>query len=190
MRLPTIFCLALVCLMVGRCATAQEPIAPPEASPGDEPRQLAIELRPVQAMSVDISEPSGKLPRNYGAERLAQLGTPAGVVLQRTWPVMAYHWKAPSSRHQPLYFEEVNAERYGYVCCNCLQPVVSAAHFFGTIPALPYLMAADCPRECVYTLGHYRPGNCNPYRKHWWPCRLDAAAVEAGTAVGLIALIP
>ncbi|TWT77629.1 hypothetical protein Pla123a_14250 [Posidoniimonas polymericola] len=187
--LPTL-CLALACVAAncGNSQLAAEPIA--TASPSDRPAQLNVELKPVQTLGVEIGAPSGKLPPNYGALRLAREGIPAGVVLQRTWPVMSYHWTASASRHNPLYFEEINAERYGYTCGRCLQPVVSAAHFFGTIPALPYLMAADCPRECVYTLGHYRPGNCNPYRKHWWPCRLDAAAVEAGTAVGIIAILP
>lgn len=167
----------------------------PAASPSDEqaaeiPVDLTRELKPTYQLNVDVHTPAGKLPRDFAAERLAENPTPAGAVLVRGWPVLDYHWKAPGSRHNPLYFEEVNAERYGYTCCHCLQPAISAAHFFGTIPVLPYLMAADCPRECVYTLGHYRPGACNPWRRHCWPCRLDAAAVEAGVAVGLIALIP
>lgn len=162
---------------------------PPPAD--QQPRdRVCQELKPVGLLTVDIAAPGGKMPTNYARQCRAESPVPAGAVLLRTWPVLTYNWAAPGSRHHPLYFEEVNAERYGYTCSRCLQPAISAAHFFGTIPALPYLMAADCPRECVYTLGHYRPGSCNPWRAHRWPCRLDAAAVEAGAVVGLIALIP
>ena len=81
--------------------------------------------------------------------------------------------------HRPLYFEEINLERYGYGCGWCLQPGASAAHFFGTVPALPYLMTVDCPHECIYTLGHYRPGSCPPWRATGrpathWPLRPKA----------------
>ncbi len=44
-----------------------------------------------------------------------------------------------------------------------LDPAVSAAHFFGTLPILPYKMGVDTPCECQYALGYYRPGNCAPY---------------------------
>ena len=30
----------------------------------------------------------------------------------------------------------------------------------GTLPLLPYKMGLDHPYDCVYTLGHARPGNC------------------------------
>ncbi len=197
---------ALTILLLAPSLTAAQPSVipaediaapPPSASPSDERVDaeeelifLSMRFKPISELGVDINEPSGKLPHNFALQRARQDPTPAGAVLLRGWPVVDCQWKATGFCHNPLYFEEVNAERYGYGCCNCLQSGVSAVHFFGTIPALPYLMAADCPCECVYTLGHYRPGNCNPWRRHCWPCRLDAAAVEAGAVVGLIALIP
>jgi hypothetical protein len=108
----------------------------------------------------------------------------------RCWPASTYQWDATCLCYKPLYFEEINLERYGYGCCACLQPAASAAHFFGTVPALPYLIAADSPCECKYTLGHYRPGSCPPLRYHWPPCDPLAAAAEGGVLTGLIFLIP
>jgi hypothetical protein len=67
---------------------------------------------------------------------------------------------------------------------------VSTAHFFATIPALPYLKASDCPWECEYTLGHYRPGSCPPYRFHCWPVDGLGALAEGGTAAWLVLVLP
>jgi hypothetical protein len=92
--------------------------------------------------------------------------------------------------HRPLYFEEVNLERHGYGHHDCLQPFVSAAHFFGTVPALPYCLAAYPPHDCQYTLGHYRPGSCPPWRCNWPPARPLAGLTQAGVLAGLIILFP
>jgi hypothetical protein len=101
-----------------------------------------------------------------------------------------FNWVAPATLHKPLYFEEVNLERHGYSSFVLMQPVVSAAHFFGTVPLLPYKLAAQPPHKPIYTLGHYRPGSCVPYRIHSPPWCLEAATVEAGVITGLIFLIP
>jgi hypothetical protein len=51
-------------------------------------------------------------------------------------------------------------------------------------------MVVHPPRECIYTLGYYRPGNRVPYRWKRPPWDSRAAAVEAATVVGLVFLIP
>lgn len=86
----------------------------------------------------------------------------------RDWYPMVAMWEAPAFYHRPLYFEEVNLERYGHTHKH-LQPVYSAAHFFGNTLALPYKMGAYHPCERIYTLGHYRPGDCNPHDIHTTP---------------------
>ena len=48
-------------------------------------------------------------------------------------------WKAAGNCHKPLYFEDWNLERYGH-SHGPLDPVFSAAHFFVTLPILPYKM--------------------------------------------------
>lgn len=84
------------------------------------------------------------------------------------WAPMLATWEAPAFYHRPLYFEEVNLERYGHKHRH-LQPVYSAAHFFGNALALPYKMGVNPPCERIYTLGHYRPGDCNPHDRHGLP---------------------
>ncbi len=84
------------------------------------------------------------------------------------WYPMVAAWEAPAFYHRPLYFEEVNLERYGHKHRH-LQPVYSAAHFFANTLALPYKMGVNPPCERIYTLGHYRPGDCNPHDRHGLP---------------------
>jgi hypothetical protein len=119
--------------------------------------------------------------------------------LGRCWDRRMYLWEATSFCHRPLYFEEINLERYGFFCCDhrcggipaaLVQPVLSGAHFFAAIPALPYKMTLHPACECIYTLGHYRPGSCVPHRVHHVPLRPLPAAVQACAVTGLVFAIP
>jgi hypothetical protein len=147
--------------------------------------------KPFFELGIGIALPAGRLPTDHAATCWELVNATAGPLAgSRCWSDFGYQWDATCFSHRPLYFEEINLERYGYGCNACLQPAASAAHFFGTVPALPYLVAIDCPHECVYTLGHYRPGSCPPWRHHWPPCDGLAAAAEAGVLTGMIFLIP
>jgi hypothetical protein len=98
-------------------------------------------------------------------------------------------WKAAGNCHKPLYFEDWNLERYGH-SHGPLDPVFSAAHFFVTLPVLPYKMGVELPWECVYPLGYYRPGNCAPWTVPAVPISCRGFAVEAATVTGLVFLLP
>ena len=70
--------------------------------------------------------------------------------------------------HPPLYFEEANLERYGR-SRGFLQPAVSGAKFFATIPSLPVLMIVHRPR-CCYDWNHpYKAGFMAPPVSEWAP---------------------
>ena len=88
------------------------------------------------------------------------------------------------------YFEHVQVERYGHSWGPFLQPVMSAAHFYGSVLFLPYKMGLTPPTECVYTVGYYRPGSCAPYMIDPIPFSLRAGLAQAGTVVGLGYAIP
>lgn len=98
-------------------------------------------------------------------------------------------WKAAGYCHKPLYFEDWNLERYGH-SHGPLDPVFSAAHFFVTLPVLPYKMGVELPWECVYPLGYYRPGSCAPWTVPAIPISGRGLAVEAATVTGLVFLLP
>lgn len=180
-----VYWLVLVTAMVGCSELAAE-----TAIPATPSRLAGDGLRPMEDLSVDIQPESGDLPGDPAAAKFAAAGQVQHMAgTSRPWPLYSYWWEAPAVCHRPLYFEEVNLERYGY-SCGVAQPVVSAAHFFGTIPALPYLMAAEPCSRCVYTLGHYRPGSCAPLQIVRPPLSLRGAAAEAGVVTGLIFAIP
>jgi hypothetical protein len=102
----------------------------------------------------------------------------------RNWECSTFTWKASLACHKPLYFEEVALERYGHALNPLIGPVWSGAHFFLTIPTLPYQMSLAPPNECQYVLGYYRPGDCAPYLVPPIPLSIEAALIEAGSVVG------
>ena len=73
-------------------------------------------------------------------------------------------WNAHRFHHRPLYFEEVNLERYGNR--RRFQELASGAHFFTSALLLPYQLGDQPPGSCVSTLGHERPGSCVPHQPH------------------------
>jgi len=107
----------------------------------------------------------------------------------RDWYPMVAMWEAPAFYHRPLYFEEVNLERYGHTHPH-LQPVYSAAHFFANTLALPYKMGAYHPCERIYTLGHYRPGDCNPHDIHTTPFTWKGVVYTGAVYSGIGAAFP
>ncbi len=171
--------------------TEELPIQPAPPSDRSEDPCAAAAEKPLGALTINIQMPDGELPRDFATACWEEIETQAGPFAgARAWPLFTYQWNATCFCHRPLYFEEINLERYGYGCHPCLQPAASAAHFFATVPALPYCMAAECPGECIYTLRHYRPGSCPPWRHHYPPRDGLAALTEGGVWTGLIFLIP
>ncbi len=145
---------------------------------------------PMSMIQANITMPAGDLPSDR--TRFCSLDTPyvMDARLEFGWAQFDFHWSATCLCHKPLYFEEINAERYGYTVSRVFQPIISGGKFFLTIPALPYLMTVQRPCDCIYTLGQYRPGDCVPRRWNRLPLRASAAIVEVGTIAGLILLIP
>lgn len=181
------------------------PAAPAESLPADPATQEMEQIeaaddvaelrvyRPITQVTIDASLPAGLWPgQTRDEEVIARDATPqfGDMRLMGGWAQQDFRWSATRLCHGPLYFEEVNLERYGYQCRPCLQPFVSGAHFFLTVPALPYKMTVHPPNECIYTLGHYRPGSRVPWRRNLPPWDARAAAVQAGVVVGLVFLIP
>ena len=101
-----------------------------------------------------------------------------------------FTWKAAGNCHKPLYFEDWQLERYGHSHGGLADPFISAAHFFVTLPVLPYKMGVELPWECVYPLGYYRPGSCSPWMVPAVPISLRGFAVEAATITGIVFLVP
>ena len=78
------------------------------------------------------------------------------------WQWSVSNWAAADTFSHPRYFEDRMLERHGHQRFPRLQPFVSGARFFTTVPMLPYLMAVRPACDCEYSLGYYRSGSRTP----------------------------
>ncbi|MGI5831966.1 MAG: hypothetical protein ACOX6D_05475 [Thermoguttaceae bacterium] len=136
----------------------------------------------IQEMSYKVTISPGELPQSCPV--------PDEPYVRKLPTPIVFTWKASALCHKPLYFEDVQLERYGHTFCPLIQPAVSGARFWLTIPILPYLMGTYPPTECVYDLGYYRPGSCAPNMIQPLPISLRGGLIEAGVIVGVAAAIP
>jgi hypothetical protein len=144
-----------------------------------------VKANGITNISLDI-----RLKGNPGEDYPFECGLGEDRFQPRSWSEITYLWKASGLCHKPLYFEQVQLERYGHSWGPLLDPIVSGAHFFGTVPVLPYKMGIESPNECIYTLGYYRPGSCAPYMIDGIPFTWRAAAYEAAAVTGGILIFP
>lgn len=149
-----------------------------------EPCPTVDEFKKIGAITNRIAASSGDLPNECIIDDRTELP------MNRDWCQTVYTWKASGMCHKPLYFEEEALERYGHSTGPFSQPVVSAAHFFGSLAVLPYNMGMDPPGECKYALGYYRPGSCAPYVIPGLPLSARGAAAQAAFVGGAIYLLP
>jgi hypothetical protein len=178
------------------------PVAPDDlvGSPRPNPRRL----RPISEINPSFDyDPTAKYPCEHlcprdprfcptdtqdecPGEEDREFLTPAA----RNFSHMRYMWSASNLYHNPLYFEDVQLERYGHVKCNeYVQPFVSLGKFGVQLVGLPYQMALDNPHDCRYALGYYRPGDCAPRLHYRVPLNAQAAAASAPVYAGAVFLL-
>ena len=161
------------------------------AERAESSKDCAEDLAALKATRLDSIDLSIQVTGSEGEDFPFQCTLQDGEVFTpRSWGEITYTWKAAGLCHKPLYFQDVHLERYGHSWGPYVQPIVSGAHFFGRIPALPYMMGLQTPNECVYTLGHYRPGDCAPYLIDPVPFTWRAAIFQAGGTMGVIGILP
>lgn len=147
--------------------------------------------RPLSEVQARATPARGELPPDAATEVFGSATTSLRLADEpRQWPGTAFYWQASWLAHKPLCFEEKMLERYGYSHFPLAQPVISGAHFFGTLPILPYKKGLDPHHQPIYDLGFPRPGDCTPTLCPRVPWNARAAAYEAGFATGLIFFIP
>ncbi len=115
---------------------------------------------------------------------------PTGVKRDFPWCLTSVCWEASGSCHEPLLFEDVNLERYGYHY-GFFQPIVSAGRFFANAPLIPYRLGACDKREKIYTLGHFRPGSDDTrFLYHRPPASLSGAVTQGGATAAVMFIVP
>jgi hypothetical protein len=141
-----------------------------------------IGFKPMRELTTNIAPSKGELPPSYPLTATA--------FQPRAFAPCTFMWEASGLCHKPLYFEDVQLERYGHTGCPLLQPYLSGAQFFGTVLVLPYAMGVEPPCEHIYVLGYERPGSCAPYMIDPIPLSLRGAVFEAGAWVGGVFAFP
>jgi hypothetical protein len=174
-------------------APVPEEIATPEilsGPPGSTDNDVNLNrfTRPVTDVPLDIRPSAGTMPPNLATQPIAR-PNPNEWSDCRDRPPIVLSWTPWTICFRPLYFEEINLERYG-VSWGILQPAVSGAHFFGTVAALPYKMVVRRPRSCVCSNGFSRPTDPVPpgYSDCVW--RWDAGLIEAAIVAGIVIALP
>lgn len=81
------------------------------------------------------------------------------------WPANHASWVSPAFCYKPLYFEQINLERYGIGYSCPTNTLVSGGRFFADATLLPVKLLKNPPHSCECTLGHRRPGDCTPVQK-------------------------
>jgi len=119
-------------------------------------------FRPLKLVPASIRTKPGDEPADYAFAHFS--GMPPTVHplgMTRGWSPISYGWDSPALYYQPVYFEEINEERYG-IHCGLLTPIASFGRFFGRFPLLPYMLITQPFCEVRYTMGFERPNNCVP----------------------------
>ncbi len=139
----------------GPRSNAPLPTSEDYADPGET-------FRPLKLVPASIRIKPGDEPVDYAFAHFAGLaGTTHSLGMTRGFSPVGFGWEAPALCYQPVYFEEINEERYG-IHCGLLTPFASFGRFFGNFPLLPYKLIAQPYCECRYTMGFERPNNCVP----------------------------
>ena len=170
-------------------AQLQETV-PEEIQPIEELAPADDGLKPIGSVLARVSPQSGEMPRDYATPKFSREPMiPHSMGTSRDVSESLVFWEAPALCHRPLYFEDINLERHGHKF-PLVQPAVSAAHFFGRVPLMPYLMLSEHNCECQYTLGHYRPGDYAPYSLYIPKLRLVPGTVQVGTVAAVLFAFP
>ena len=107
----------------------------------------------------------------------------------RDWPLQTETAEACYVCYGRLFFEELNAERYGWDL-GVIAPVVSALHFYKDLALLPYHIGTQpfCCFDC--SAGYCLPGDPVPYLCYPPKLSLPGTAAEAATVLALMAIFP
>jgi len=91
--------------------------------------------------------------------------------------------------HGPLWFEERNAERYGWDL-GIIQPPIQAGIFFADVLTLPYHIGANLTRGPECSAGQCLPGDPVPYLLYPPQLSFSGGVLQAAAVVGACAAFP
>ena len=112
-----------------------------------------------------------------------------GEEVETLWGAQDARWSPARFYTNPLYFEQINLERFEPKSPVWTRPALSYAQFIGTIPVLPYKIGAHLPRERMFKIGHYPEGKRVDRRSDPGNIR-RGILFQSAAATGLIFVVP
>jgi hypothetical protein len=145
-------------------------------------REVRLDIAPVKA---------GVLPEQRSDPATATFPQGTRMVGTNSWQETSCYGNYLFICHDPLYFEDQVAERYGEHWGKWIQPAVSAGKFFGSVPMAPYKFFANSLSEECYGEDKYGQVR-NGFAEGTFipPFHAGAAALTAGAVTGLYFLVP
>jgi len=200
-------CLALIALLYSFLPIAEyrQPIgAQPPLKPGDTPeyqqRAFPVQLDPpgpARIFRIESENAFRERIRQQFRERGERAKFPEDTELvaagqgyaPRAFPPMATLYVPQIMCYNPVYFEDLNVERYGWDA-GVFQPFLSFGKFYCDLAILPYNMGAQHPLSCEFNAGYFLPGDPVPYYKYVPECSVKGAVTQAAVVIGGIAIFP
>jgi hypothetical protein len=173
-------------------ALGQQPLPPPkeippptlEAPSPERVFRLESEASLYERMAREASEGKDPLAMRYKIEFPHYPPSPPPGILVRRWPSQAEVVEPAYVCYGRLYFEQINAERYGWDL-GIIHPLVSAGKFFTDVALLPYHAGTDPLRCYECDTGYCLPGD--PVPLLCYPPELSVTgALAEGAAIGLL----
>ncbi len=145
-------------------------------------REVRLDIAPAKA---------GVLPEQRSDPATATFPQGTRMVGTNSWQETSCYGNYLFICHDPLYFEDQVAERYGEHWGKWIQPAVSAGKFFGSVPMAPYKFFANSLSEECYGEDKYGQVR-NGFAEGTFipPFHAGAAALTAGAVTGLYFLVP
>jgi hypothetical protein len=171
---------------------------PPATYAGESLPDLSIALEPPGAERIHKLASEGQLFQAWiedARQRKERLEFPKEPVLSteeflgRNWPRMSEVVEPNYVNHGRLYYEELNAERYGWDL-GFFEVPLSVACFYKNVLLFPYHAFTDPCRCKDSSAGKCLPGDPVPYRLYPEGLSLSGAFGEAATIVALLAIFP
>jgi hypothetical protein len=107
----------------------------------------------------------------------------------RTWPCRTMAVEPAFVCFGRLYFQQINAERYGWDL-GVVAPFVAMGQFYKDVALLPYRLATDPCRRYECNAGYCLPGDPVPLLCYPLHASLTGAAAQAGAILALVAIFP
>jgi hypothetical protein len=177
----------------------QNTVPPPGSGQGQDTDSVEEGLEPPSREELfRLESETSYLQRHQMRKRIQQRNPEYGMPSDRPITgVLSPRTFAPSEAivfpsyvvYHPLYFQQINAERYGWEL-GVFQPLVSTAQFYGDVLLLPYKTATNPPWTCDANVGYNIPGNPEPLRFLTVPFSWRGVAAQAGAAVAGAAIFP